>query len=99
MGRLHPDGNLEILGRRDFQVQLRGIRIELAGIEKTVQELGLAAQCAVVAKTLDEGDVRLVAFVVKAERATTSPPSVARSRRSCRTTCSRITSWSWTPCR
>ncbi len=65
MGRLHPDGNLEILGRRDFQVQLRGIRIELAGIEKTVQELGLAAQCAVVAKTLDEGDVRLVAFVVK----------------------------------
>jgi len=65
MGRLHPDGNVEILGRRDFQVQLRGIRIELAGIEKTVQELGLAAQCAVVARTLQEGDVRLVAFVVK----------------------------------
>jgi amino acid adenylation domain-containing protein len=65
MGRLHPDGNLEILGRRDFQVQLRGIRIELAGIEKTVQDLGLAAQCAVVARTVDEGDVRLVAFVVK----------------------------------
>lgn len=65
MGRLHSDGNLEILGRRDFQIQLRGIRIELAGIEKTVQDLGLAPQCAIVAKTLDEGDVRLVAFVVK----------------------------------
>jgi amino acid adenylation domain-containing protein len=65
MGRLHTDGNLEILGRRDFQVQLRGIRIELAGIEMTVQELGLAAQCAIVAKTLHDGDVRLVAFVVK----------------------------------
>jgi amino acid adenylation domain-containing protein len=65
MGRLHPDGHLEILGRRDFQVQLRGIRIELAGIEKTVLDLGLAAQCAVVARTLDDGDVRLVAFVVK----------------------------------
>jgi amino acid adenylation domain-containing protein len=65
MGRLHPGGHLEILGRRDFQVQLRGIRIELTGIERTVQDLGLAAQCAVVAKTLDEGDVRLVAFVVK----------------------------------
>jgi thioesterase domain-containing protein len=65
MGRLHPDYNLEILGRRDFQVQLRGIRIELAGLEKTVQELGLAAQCAVVAKKLEEGDVRLLAFVVK----------------------------------
>jgi amino acid adenylation domain-containing protein len=65
MGRLHADGNLEILGRRDFQVQLRGIRVELAGIENTVRELGLAAQCAVVAKTLDVDDVRLVAFVVQ----------------------------------
>ena len=55
MGRLHPDGNLEILGRRDFQVELRGIRVELAGIEKTVLELGLATQCAVVAKTLTRG--------------------------------------------
>jgi amino acid adenylation domain-containing protein len=64
MVRLHEDGNVEILGRRDFQVQLRGIRIELAGIEKTVHELGLAAQCAVVSKKLDDDDVRLVAFVV-----------------------------------
>jgi amino acid adenylation domain-containing protein len=64
VGRQHPDGNIEILGRRDFQVQLRGIRVELAGIEKTMQELALAAQCAVIAKTLDDGDVRLVAFVV-----------------------------------
>jgi amino acid adenylation domain-containing protein len=65
MGRLHPDGNLEILGRRDFQIQLRGIRIELAGIERTVLELGLAAQCAVVARKGEDGELRLVAFVVK----------------------------------
>jgi len=65
MGRLHPDGNLEILGRRDFQVQLRGLRIELAGIEKTVQELKLAEQCAVVARTGEDGERRLVAFAVK----------------------------------
>ncbi len=68
MGRLHPDGNLEILGRRDFQVQVRGIRVELAGIEKTALELGLAAQCAVVAKPHEDGDVRLVAYVVKPAR-------------------------------
>jgi amino acid adenylation domain-containing protein len=65
VGRLHSDGNLEMLGRRDFQVQLRGIRIELGGIENTVRELGLAAQCIVVLKTVDEGDTRLVAYVVK----------------------------------
>jgi amino acid adenylation domain-containing protein len=64
MGRLHSDGNLEILGRRDFQVQVRGIRIELAGIENMIRELGLAAQCAVVLKRLDDQDARLVAFVV-----------------------------------
>ena len=64
MGRLDSSGNLEILGRRDFQVQLRGIRVELAGIENTVRELGLATQCIVLLKKLDEQDVRLVAYVV-----------------------------------
>ena len=64
IGRLHDDGNLEILGRRDFQIQLRGIRIELAGIETTIVGLGLAAQCAVIAKAFGEADTRLVAFVV-----------------------------------
>jgi amino acid adenylation domain-containing protein len=31
--RLRPDGNLEWLGRRDHQVKLRGVRIELDGVE------------------------------------------------------------------
>jgi amino acid adenylation domain-containing protein len=65
MGRLHSDGQLEFLGRRDFQIQLHGIRIELAGIETVAQQLGLAAQCAVVARPHDEGGVQMVAFVVK----------------------------------
>jgi len=69
MGRLHSDGHLEFLGRRDFQIQLRGIRIELAGIETVVQQLGLASQCAVIVRPAPEGpgsgDARLVAFVVK----------------------------------
>jgi len=64
IGRMHPDGNLEMLGRRDYQVQIRGMRVELLGIENTVCGLDLAAQCAVVVKQLDEQDVRLVAFVV-----------------------------------
>ena len=65
MGRLHSDGQLEFLGRRDFQIQLHGIRIELAGIETVVQQLGLAAQCAVVARPHDVRGVQMVAFVVK----------------------------------
>ena len=69
MGRLHNDGNLEFLGRRDFQIQLHGIRIELAGIETVVQQLGLAAQCAVVARSQGEGGMQMVAFVVKPRNA------------------------------
>ncbi|HEX5656153.1 MAG TPA: thioesterase domain-containing protein, partial [Polyangiales bacterium] len=62
LGRLHDDGNLEILGRSDFQVQLRGMRIELTGIEAVIR--GVARQCAVIASGADY-DVRLVAFVVE----------------------------------
>lgn len=76
MGRLDSDGNVEILGRRDFQVQLRGIRVELAGIENTVRELGLASQCIVLLKKLDEQDVRLVAFLVNPR-----DPDIATFRR------------------
>lgn len=70
LGRLHVDGNLEILGRRDYQVQIRGIRIELPGIENKVRAIGLAEQCAVVVKKLSDMDVRLVAFVVKPREST-----------------------------
>jgi amino acid adenylation domain-containing protein len=65
LGRLAADGQLELIGRRDFQVQLRGIRIELLGIEQTMLELGLAAQCAVVALPRDEQELCLVACVVE----------------------------------
>ena len=65
MGRVHPDGNVEILGRRDFQVQIRGIRVELVGIETTIMALQLATQCAVLAAPADDGEARLIAFVVK----------------------------------
>jgi amino acid adenylation domain-containing protein len=72
IGRLHADGNIEILGRRDDQVQLRGIRVELIGIETVVREIGLAEQCVMVVKKLDIHDVRLVAFVVKPSETTIS---------------------------
>ena len=63
LGRLHDDGTLELLGRRDFQVKIRGVRVELAGIEAAIRALGLAADCAVVANRSDD-DVRLAAFLV-----------------------------------
>ncbi len=63
-GRILDDGSLEMKGRRDFQIQLRGMRIELGAIEQAVLSLGLGEQCIVVAKQLGEDDMRLVAYVV-----------------------------------
>ncbi|GEM_PF-3036015 len=51
-GRWQMAGMLEILGRRDFQVQIRGARVELSAIENCIIELGLAHQCIVVKRTI-----------------------------------------------
>lgn len=67
------DGTLEYLGRVDFQVKVRGIRVELGEIETTLGNHPAVAQAVVVANADHAGQQQLVAYVVlKAERATTS---------------------------
>ena len=49
MGRYLPDGNIEILGRNDFQVQINGHRIELGEIEASLNmQEGVHSAVAVV---------------------------------------------------
>ncbi len=50
IGRFLPDGSLQLLGRRDRQVKLNGVRLELDGIEQEIQATGLVKSCAVVLK-------------------------------------------------
>jgi acyl carrier protein len=59
-----PDGNVEYLGRFDFQVKVRGIRVELGEIEAMLgKHVGVAQ--AVVMTTADRtGQAQLVAYVV-----------------------------------
>ncbi len=61
--RWRADGRLDVLGRRDFQVKLRGFRIEPGEIEAALlAQPGLSAAVVVLREVAD--DPRLVGFLV-----------------------------------
>jgi amino acid adenylation domain-containing protein/FkbM family methyltransferase len=66
VGRWLSDGNIEYLGREDFQVKIRGHRIELGGIESRLAACETVQEALVVAHEPQPGDKRLVAYLVPA---------------------------------
>src|SRR5262249_30183164 len=67
IGRWLSDGTIDLCGRRDSQIKLRGNRVELAEIETCLNRHPLVNQSA-VAVWKDPRDLeRLVAYVVLAE--------------------------------
>ncbi|KAJ1903286.1 hypothetical protein IWQ60_012599, partial [Tieghemiomyces parasiticus] len=50
MGCWTTDGEVQILGRKDFQVKLRGFRIELGEIESTCQVFPVVANAVALVK-------------------------------------------------
>ncbi len=62
--RLLPDGNLEIMGRVDFMVKVRGYSIELGAVEAAIEERLAVTNCVVVAEGEEGTDKRLVAYLV-----------------------------------
>ncbi|QSV67338.1 MAG: o-succinylbenzoate synthase [Aphanizomenon flos-aquae DEX188] len=66
MGRYLPNGDVEILGRRDNQVNVRGFRIELDELEGILLEYLFVKEA--VVKLIEEGEKQyLVAYVVGRE--------------------------------
>ncbi|QSQ17761.1 non-ribosomal peptide synthetase [Myxococcus landrumensis] len=64
LGRRRVDGCLEFLTRADFQVKVRGVRIELAEVEAALSALPSVRACAVTVREFRPGEKELVAWVV-----------------------------------
>ncbi|CAN5616121.1 hypothetical protein BH20ACT10_BH20ACT10_09390 [soil metagenome] len=65
--RLLPDGSLEILGRCDFMMKVRGYSIELGAVEAAIEDSLRVKGCVVVADGEEGEDKRLVAYLVPEE--------------------------------
>ncbi len=64
LARLLPDGEIQVLGRKDTQIKLRGFRIELGDIETRLRALDGVEKAAVDLRLRASGSSQLVAYVV-----------------------------------
>jgi amino acid adenylation domain-containing protein len=64
LGRWRPDGEIEYLGRLDFQVKLRGLRIELGEIDAALRDHADVADAVCALRQDAPAGARIVAYVV-----------------------------------
>ena len=62
--RILSDGSLEIMGRVDFMVKIRGYSVELGAVEAAIEKDLAVKSCVVVSEGEEGEDKRLVAYVV-----------------------------------
>jgi aspartate racemase len=74
--RWREDGTIEFLGRRDEQVKLRGFRIELTEIEQALEQHAAVQRAVVILNRREDGDNRLIAFVLPANGTQASPKTL-----------------------
>jgi amino acid adenylation domain-containing protein len=64
LGLKRPDGCLVYRGRKDFQVKVRGYRIEIGEVEGALLDLENVCNAAVVVREDSAGERKLVAYIV-----------------------------------
>lgn len=64
LGRRLPDGSIEFIGRRDFQVKVRGYRIETGEIEDKLLNHPEIKKAVVMAREAKDGNRYLCAYIV-----------------------------------
>jgi acyl carrier protein len=65
-GFYQPDGTLQILGRLDDEVKIRGVRIDPAEVTATLAKHPLVRACVVMGNRSEHGEPYLAAYVVAA---------------------------------
>lgn len=81
LGRYRADGTLEMLGRRDFQLKIRGCRIEAGEVEAALRAHPAVEQCLVMGSQDRLGRTQLAAYVISPQR---PAPSAAALQAFCR---------------
>jgi pyochelin synthetase len=77
LGRYLPSGDIEFLGRADFQVKIQGFRVEPGEVEHVLGEHPDVRQAVVIARASGSGK-QLAAFVVPGEEAAWPEPAALR---------------------
>lgn len=77
LGRLRPDGRIDLAGRDDGQLKIDGFRVELSALDGSLRRLPYLRDCLTVRQSGVDGRPCLVSYVVPADG---RAPSLARVR-------------------
>ncbi|HEX4962825.1 MAG TPA: non-ribosomal peptide synthase/polyketide synthase [Thermoanaerobaculia bacterium] len=78
LGRYRPDGSLDVLGRLDFQIKIRGVRVEPDEVTAVLARHPAVRACVVIG-VHGERENRLIAYVVAPEHDRPAPAELRAS--------------------
>ncbi len=70
LGRVLNDGNLELIGRKDHQIKIRGVRVEPGDIESQLVTNEAVKEAVIIARENKDGEIYLTAYIVTSKALT-----------------------------